>query len=350
MVQSYGYAALAAKGRLVPFSFERREPGPHDVVLEIKFCGVCHTDLNAIENAYGWQTYPVVPGHEIVGRVVAVGDKVTKLKPGDWAGVGTIVDSCRTCGPCQQGLEPHCAAGMTPTYGAPDRDGRMTFGGYANNYVVDEHFTLIVPAGLDPASAAPLLCAGITTYSPLRRAGVGPGHKVGVIGLGGLGHVAVKFAAALGAEVIVFSTSLEKVADAKRLGASEAVLSTDAEAMAPLRGTFDFIMDTVSGPHDINPYIELLQLNGTLCLVGMPATMPSVSPMLLAMGRRVVTGSMIGGLEETQEMLEFAARAGIRADIEIIRIDQVEEAFVRLAKGDVRYRFVIDMDSLRAPA
>ncbi|WP_156467106.1 MULTISPECIES: NAD(P)-dependent alcohol dehydrogenase [unclassified Phenylobacterium] len=350
MVRSYGYAAMSAKGRLAPFSFERRDPGPHDVVLEIKYCGICHTDLNAVEDAYGWQAYPVVPGHEIVGKVVAVGDQVKKLKPGDWAGVGTIVDSCRKCGPCCQGLEPHCEEGMTPTYGAPDRQGRMTFGGYANNYVVDEHFALVVPEGLDPAGAAPLLCAGITTFSPLRRAGVGPGHKVGVIGLGGLGHVAVKFAAALGAKVVVFSTSPGKTEDAKRLGAEAAVLSTDAEAMAAHRGSFDFIIDTVSGTHELNPYIELLKLNGTVCLVGMPTTMPLVSPMLLAMGRRVVTGSMIGGLAETQEMLDFAAGAGIAADVEMIRMDQVDEAFARLAKGDVRYRFVIDMDSLKAPA
>jgi len=349
MMRAFGYAATKPQEQLRPFSFERRAPGPHDVVVAIRYCGICHTDLHAVENSWGWQTFPVVPGHEIIGQVTAVGEKVRKLKEGDWAGVGTIVDSCRHCAPCEHGLEPHCQEGMTPTYGAPDRQGRMTFGGYSNNYVVDEHFALVLPPGLDPAGAAPLLCAGITTYSPMKRAGVGPGQKVGVIGLGGLGHVAVKFARAFGAQVFVFTTTAGKAADAKRLGADAAILSTDPDAMAQHKGTFDFILDTVSGAHEINPYIELLGLNGTLCLVGMPTVMPTISPMLLAMGRRVVTGSMIGGPVETQEMLDFAAQWGITAEVEMIGVDQINAALERLAKGDVRYRFVIDMDTLKAP-
>lgn len=346
MTQSHGYAALEQNGKLVPFRFERPDPGPHDVVLEIKYCGVCHTDLHALKNSWGYQSYPVVPGHEIIGKVVSVGAHVTKLKPGDWAGVGTIVDSCRHCSSCDQGDEPYCLEGMTPTYGAPDRSGRMTYGGYSNNYVVHEHFALVVPEGLDRAGAAPLLCAGITTYAPLKRAKIGPGNKVGVVGLGGLGHLAVKWAHAMGASVVVFSTSPGKAVDAARLGAEEAILSTDVDAMAHLKGSLDFILDSVAGEHDLNQYLELLKLDGTLCLVGLPTTQPSVSPLLLASGRRVVTGSMIGGPEETQEMLDFAALHGISSDIELIPMDRIEEAFDRLERADVRYRFVIDLDTL----
>lgn len=348
MMQSRGVAAMQSGDRLRPFEFERREPGPNDVVVDIRFCGVCHTDIHAVNNSWSYQTYPVVPGHEIIGKVVSVGKNVTKLQPGDWAGVGTIVDSCRACDPCAAGLEPHCETGMTPTYGAPGRDGLMTFGGYSNNYVVDEHFALVLPEGLDPAGAAPLLCAGITTYSPLKRAGIGKGSRVGIIGLGGLGHVAVKWARAFGADVFVFTTTAAKAEDAERLGANQAIVSTEPEALEALRGSFDFLLDTVSGAHDINPFVGLLKLNGTLCMVGMPVEPPTVSPLLLAMGRRIVTGSMIGGLAETQEMLEFAAKHHITADIETIRADQIDDAFHRIERGDVRYRFVVDMSTLGA--
>lgn len=349
MMRSHGYAAMEQSGQLKPFTFERRDPGAHDIVVDIHFCGVCHTDINAVENAFGYQSYPLVPGHEMVGKVVAVGDQVTRFSPGDWAGIGTIIDSCRDCAHCEQGLEPFCLNGMTPTYGMPDRQGHMAYGGYADNYVVDEKYALLLPEGLDPAGAAPLLCAGITTYSPMRRAGIDAGSKVGVIGLGGLGHVAVKWARAMGAHVAVFSTSPGKAADAERLGAHEAILSTDADAMSSRQGSFDFILDTVSGDHDINPYLALLKLDGVMCMLGIPPGQPQVSPVLLATGRRVLTGSMTGGLAETQEMLDFAARRGVVADIEIIAMSQINEAFERLAKGDVRYRFVIDMKTLQPP-
>jgi uncharacterized zinc-type alcohol dehydrogenase-like protein len=350
MTPAYGYAALKQNAALEPFSFERREPGPRDIVIDIAYCGVCHTDVHAVKNSWGYQGYPVVPGHEIIGKVVAVGNEVTKLKAGDWAGVGTIVDSCRDCDHCERDLEPYCVEGMTPTYGATDRQGLTTYGGYSNNYVIDERFALVVPSGLDLPGAAPLLCAGITTYSPLKRAGIGPGKKVGIVGLGGLGHLGVKWASAMGATVVVFSTTPEKAADAARLGASEAVVSTDADAMAKHAGSFDFILDTVSGDHDLNQYVALLKLEGELCLVGLPTKPPAISPILLAMGRRVVSGSMIGGLAETQEMLEFAAEHGISSDIEKIAMDRIGEAFERIEQGDVRYRFVVDMATLAEPA
>lgn len=346
MTQSHGYAAFEQNGALQPFAFDRREPGPCDIQVKIRYCGVCHTDLNAIENILGYSSYPLVPGHEMVGEVVSIGAAVTKFKVGDWAGIGTLVDSCRTCAHCEAGLEPYCFEGMTPTYGAPDRQGRMTYGGFANNYVVDERFALTLPKGTDPARAGPLLCAGITTYSPLKRAGIGPGSKVGIIGLGGLGHVAVKWAHAFGAHVAVFSTTPAKAVDARRLGADEAIISTNPEDMARHGGSFDFILDTVSGDHDLNPYLALLAFGGTLCMVGIPARQPEVSPILLATGRRIVTGSMTGGIAETQEMLEFAAQHGIATDVELIAMDQINDALERLAKGDVRYRFVIDMDTL----
>jgi len=349
MTQSHGYAATEPRGRLIPFRFDRREPGPDDIVIAISYCGICHTDLHAVENAWGYHTFPLVPGHEIVGKVKSIGKNVKKFKLGDWAGVGTIIDSCRRCARCLENLEPHCVEGMTQTYGVPDRQGRMTYGGYSNDFVVNEHFALVLPEGLDPAGTAPLLCAGITTYSPLKRAQLRPGKKVGIVGVGGLGHVAVKFARAFGARVVVFTTSPNKAADALRLGAHEAVISADQTAMASHLGTLDYILDTVSGEHDLNRYINLLKFEGTLCLVGMPLTPLPIVPALLAMGRRVITGSMIGGMEETQEMLAFAAKHRIASDIELVRMDQVNEAFDRLRRNDVRYRFVIDLSTLEQP-
>lgn len=345
MMKSSGYAAMEQGSNLVPFSFERRSPGPNDVVIDIRYCGICHTDLNAIRNMFGSQTYPLVPGHEITGKVIAVGEKVTKLKVGDWAGVGPIVDSCGKCSHCEDNLEPYCLEGMTRTYGFPDRHGVMAYGGFSDNYVVDEHFSLALPAGLDPAGAAPLLCAGITTYSALRRAGIGPYDKVGIVGLGGLGHLAVKWAHTMGSQVAVFTTSPEKAEQAIQLGANEAIISKDEEAMARHKDSFDYILDTVSGAHDVNIYLDALKFEGTLCLVGMPETAPVVAPGLLAVGRRILTGSMIGGMAETQEMLDYAAEHDITSDIEVINIQQVNEAFERMEHGDVRYRFVIDMAS-----
>ncbi len=345
-IAAHGYAALRSAAPLQPFAFERREPGQHDIVLAVRYCGVCHTDLNAIANVRGHQQYPLVPGHEIVGTVVAAGSAVSKFEPGDWAAIGTIIDSCRNCEPCRQGLEPYCSNGMTGTYGSVDRHGMMAYGGYANNYVVDEHFAHRLPPELDPASSAPLLCAGITTYSPMRRAGVGLGDRVGIIGLGGLGHVAVKLARAMGAKVSVFSTSPKKENDALRLGADELIILTDHEAFARNAGAFDFILDTVSGDHDVDPFLGLLRFEGIFCLVGMPVTQIPISPVLLARGRRIVTGSMIGGLPETEEMLAFCAQHGVVADIELIRMADINGALKRLEQGDVRYRFVIDMASL----
>jgi uncharacterized zinc-type alcohol dehydrogenase-like protein len=343
LTHAHGYAALVEGGILEPFDFERRDPTPYDIVIDIHYCGICHTDVNAIRNVRRNYSYPLVPGHEIVGKVVHAGEHVHRFKVGDWAGVGTITDSCRMCGHCGEGLEPYCREGMTGTYGVRDRQGRMTYGGFSSNYVIDAAYAFRIPAGLDPAKAAPLLCAGITTYSPLRRAGIAQGWKVGVIGLGGLGHMAVKWAKLFGAHVVVLTTTFGKVADARRLGADEAVLSSDANVMHAQAGTFDFILDTVSGNHDINAYIRLLKLDGELCLVGIPEKPFDVSPVLLASGRRSMSGSMIGGLAETEEMLELAACAGVACDIEIIGVEQINDALERLGRGDVRYRFVIDM-------
>ncbi|API58691.1 hypothetical protein BSL82_04660 [Tardibacter chloracetimidivorans] len=343
MTQAHGYAALEQGGTLKPFAFARREPGLQDIVVDIRYCGVCHTDLNAVRNILGYYAFPLVPRHEIVGKVVHIGDGVTRFQPGDWAGIGTVIDSCGSCDHCRDGLEPYCRKGATSTYGRPDRHGQMAYGGYADNYVIDERYAFRIPSGLDPASAAPLLCAGITTYSPLRRAGIGARHKVGIVGLGGLGHIAVKWAKMFGAHVTVLTTSADKAADAKRLGANDATVSTDLEAMTALNGTLDFILDTVAASHDLNDYLKLLKLGGELCLVGIPAEQPEISPLLLAAGRRSVSGSMTGGLAETEEMLELAARHRIACDVEIIAMSQINAAFERLGRGDVHYRFVIDM-------
>jgi uncharacterized zinc-type alcohol dehydrogenase-like protein len=345
------YAAQSAASGLAPASIKRREPGPHDVQIQILYCGVCHSDLHQVRNE--WENmmptvYPCVPGHEIVGRVVDVGSSVKKFKAGDLAGVGCLVDSDRTCPNCRAGDEQFCDSMPTFTYNAEDKHlGGITYGGYSDSIVVDEAFVLRVPKALDPAATAPLLCAGITTYSPLRHWNVRKGQKVGIVGLGGLGHMGVKFANAFGAHVVLFTTSPKKTADALRLGAHEVVVSKNEAEMQKHLGSFDFILDTVSAEHNVNAYLDLLKLNGTMTLVG-----ASPTPLPLAVGsllfrRRQLAGSIIGGLRETQEMLDFCAEHGIAADIEMIKMQQINEAFERLAKSDVKYRFVIDMSSLK---
>jgi uncharacterized zinc-type alcohol dehydrogenase-like protein len=351
MITSIGYAAPDSRSPLAPFRFERRDPAPHDVQLDILFCGVCHSDLHVVRSEWGRTTYPCVPGHEIVGRVTGVGSAVTKFRVGDIAAVGCMVDSCRVCPSCADGVEQFCDRGPVMTYGGREKHtGGITYGGYSDNIVVDEAFTLKVPAGLDLAAAAPLLCAGITTYSPLRHWRVGPGQTVGVVGLGGLGHMGVKFARALGAQVVLFTTSERKRADGFALGAHEVVLSGDGEAMKAQRNRFDFILDTVSAPHDINAFLGLLRRDGTLCQVGLPAEPLPVNVFSLTGRRRQLAGSFIGGIAETQEMLDFCGVHGITCDIERIAIQDINRAYERLLKGDVKYRFVIDMASLRQDA
>jgi uncharacterized zinc-type alcohol dehydrogenase-like protein len=351
MPAARAYAAQSATSPLGPHSVERRTPTPTDVAIEILFCGVCHSDLHQARDE--WHAvmptvYPVVPGHEIVGRVTAVGSGVTKVKPGDLAAVGCMVDSCRECSQCKRGLEQFCENGATLTYNGPDKHtGGVTYGGYSENIVVDEGFTLKVPDNLDLAATAPLLCAGITTYSPLRHWKVGPGQKVGIVGLGGLGHMGVKFAHALGAHTVLFTTSPNKVEDAKRLGADEVIISKDAAQMQQHAGSFDFILDCVSAEHDLNAYIALLKVEGNLVLVGAPEKPSPVASFGLIFGRKNISGSAIGGIAETQEMLDFCSKHNITCDIEKISIDQINEAYDRLLKSDVKYRFVIDMASLK---
>jgi uncharacterized zinc-type alcohol dehydrogenase-like protein len=346
------FAAPSPTGALAPWNFERRAPQPSDVQLEILFCGVCHSDLHQSRDE--WKSvmptvYPCVPGHEIVGRVVAVGNAVKKFKEGDIAAVGCMVDSDRVCPNCKAGEEQYCESGLTLTYNGPDKFlGGVTYGGYSDSIVVDENYVLRVPNGLDPAGTAPLLCAGITTYSPLHHWKVGKGSKVGVVGLGGLGHMGVKFAHHLGAHVVLFTTSPSKVADGKRLGADEVVISKDADAMQKHANSFNFILDCVSAEHDLNAYLSLLKLDGTMCLVGAPEKPSPVSSFALIMGRRSLSGSAIGGIRETQQMLDFCGEHGITADIEKIPIQQINNAYDRLLKNDVKYRFVIDSASLKA--
>lgn len=348
MTQASAYAAQSATTPLAPARIERREPGPTDVRIDIAFCGVCHSDVHTARSEWPGTSYPVVPGHEIVGRVSAVGGKVKGFRPGDLAGVGCLVDSCRTCASCGEGLEQYCEGGLVATYNSPDRHtGGMTYGGYSSHIVVDEAFVLRIPGSLDLAASAPLLCAGITTYSPLREWGVGPGKRVGVVGLGGLGHMAVKLASAMGAEVVLFTTSPGKAADAKRLGATETVVSSDRAAMKREAGKLDFILNTVAASHDLDAYLELLRRDGTLCLVGVPER-PHPSPGVanLVFWRRRLAGSLIGGIRETQEMLDFCGERGIVADIEMIPMSEVNTAYDRMVRSDVRYRFVIDMATL----
>jgi uncharacterized zinc-type alcohol dehydrogenase-like protein len=350
MFQCTGYAAQTAEAPLTPFSFERRDPGTTDVQIEILFCGVCHSDIHTARSEWGPSLYPVVPGHEIVGRVAAVGAEVTKFKAGDLAGVGCLVDSCRTCPSCREGFEQYCETGFTGTYNSPDSKtpGQHTYGGYSRSIVVDQAFVLRIPNNLDLAAVAPLLCAGITTYSPLRHWKVGPGSKVGVVGLGGLGHMALKIAHAMGAEVTLFTTSPNKVEDALRLGAHRVVISKDPAAMAQEANRFDFILDCVAASHDINAYLELLRRDGSLVQVGAPPEPLAVNVFSLIFKRRTFAGSLIGGIAETQEMLDFCAGHGIVSDIEIIPIEQINRAYDRVIASDVKYRFVIDMQSLVA--
>ena len=349
MTHTSGYAAASPTTPLAPFSFERRAPGQQDVALDILYCGVCHSDLHTARNEWQNTVYPSVPGHEIVGRVTAVGALVSKFKVGDIVGVGCMVDSCQHCAPCAEGLEQYCDNGFTGTYNGPAQgSGANTYGGYSGHIVVRESFVLRVSheAGALPA-VAPLLCAGITTYSPLRQWRVGAGHKVGIVGLGGLGHMGVKIAAAMGAHVVLFTTSAGKREDALRLGAKEVVVSKNADEMAAHAGSFDFILNTVAAPHDLDAFLVLLKLDGTMTLVGAPATPhPSPGVFNLIMKRRRLAGSLIGGIRETQEMLDFCAAHGIVSDVEMIRMDQIESAYERMLKGDVRYRFVVDMASL----
>jgi uncharacterized zinc-type alcohol dehydrogenase-like protein len=349
MLHSLGYGAKDERSPLTRMAFERRDPGPHDVQIEILYCGVCHSDLHTVRNEWGNTVYPVVPGHEIIGRVTKVGAHVTRFKPGDMAGVGCMVDSCRKCSACAEGLEQYCENGFVGTYNGEEmHTGGMTYGGYASNIVVTQDFVLRIPDALDPAAAAPLLCAGITTYSPLRHWQVGPGKKVGVVGLGGLGHMGIKLAHAMGARTVLFTTSPNKREDGLRLGADEVVVSKNAEEMARHENSFDFILNTVAAPHDLDAFLVLLKREGTMTLVGAPAA-PHPSPQVfnLIMKRRHLAGSLIGGIRETQEMLDFCAAHGIVSDIEMISIQQIEEAYQRMLKSDVKYRFVIDMGSLK---
>jgi uncharacterized zinc-type alcohol dehydrogenase-like protein len=345
-MKSHGYAVQDKQSPLMPFSFERRDPGPNDVVVEIAYCGICHSDVHQARDEWGNAIYPMVPGHEIVGRVSKVGAAVKKFKEGDLAGVGVMVDSCRVCENCKVEAQQYCLKGMVGTYNARDYNGEMTYGGYSNNIVVDEKYTFTISPKLELAAVAPLLCAGITTYSPLRHWKVGPGKKVGVVGLGGLGHMALKFAHSLGAHVVQFTTSEGKVADAKRLGADEVVITKDPDALAKQTGSFDFILDCVAAPHDPNAYLRMLRLDGTLCLVGLPEKALPVEAFALTSQRVSMAGSNIGGMVETQEMLDYCAEHGIVSDIELIGVDKVNEAYDRVVKSDVKYRFVIDMATL----
>lgn len=348
MSKAISYAAYSAKEPLAPFSFERREVGAKDVQIEILFCGVCHSDLHTARNEWQNSVYPVVPGHEIVGRVTNVGAEVKGFKVGDLAAVGCMVGSCGVCSECAEGLEQYCD-NQVFTYNSPEKQtGKMTYGGYSNQIVVEEHFVLHISDKLDLAAVAPLLCAGITTYSPLRHWKIGPGSKVGIVGLGGLGHMGVKLAHAMGAHVVLFTTSPDKAVDAKRLGADEVVISKNADEMNKHANSFDFILNTVAAAHNLDPFTALLKRDGTLCLNGVPEH-PHPSPNIgnLIFKRRQIAGSLIGGIKETQEMLDFCAEHNITSDIELIDIKDINTAYERMIKGDVKYRFVIDMASLK---
>ena len=341
------YAAPAASALLAPYTFERRAPGPSDVSIELFFCGICHSDIHQVREEWGGAKFPMVPGHEMVGRVVATGASVTKFKTGDLAGVGCMVDSCRSCDACKRGLEQYCEKGCAWSYNSTEMDKKTpTQGGYSSQVVVDEAFTLKLQEGTDLAAAAPLLCAGITTWSPLRHWKAGPGKKVGVVGLGGLGHIAVKLAASLGAEVTVVSTSKSKEQDAHRLGAKGFALSSDKNTFKRLAGQFDLILDTISAPHDYNAYLSTLRLDGAMVLLGVPPAPTPVAAFSLISARRSLAGSLIGGIAETQEMLDHCARHGIVSDIELIPATKINEAYERTVKADVKYRFVIDLKSL----
>ena len=348
MSKARGYAAQSATSPLAPFSFERREPLANDVQIEILYCGVCHSDLHTARNEWNNTIYPNVPGHEIVGRVTAVGANVKRFKVGDTAAVGCLVDSCRQCPSCKAGDEQYCEVGWTGTYNSPDAHlGGMTYGGYSSHIVVDQDFVLNVPKNLDLKGAAPLLCAGITTYSPLRHWKVGPGQKVGVVGLGGLGHMGVKIANAMGAHVVLFTTSPNKKEDALRLGAKEVIVTKDPAEMEKHVNSFDFILDCVSADHNVNAYLNLLKRDGTLCLVGAPEKPLPIESFAVIFKRRQFAGSLIGGIRETQEMLDFCGKHNLVSDVEVIPIQKINEAYERMLKSDVKYRFVIDMESLK---
>ena len=345
------YAAAAANAPLGPTLIERRDPGPSDVAIDVLFCGVCHSDLHQARDEWGGALFPMVPGHEIIGRVSHVGAAVTRLRVGDLAGVGCMVDSCRRCAPCERDLEQFCESGCAFTYNGTEMDRKTpTFGGYSTHIVVDERFTLRVPEALDPAAAAPLLCAGITTYSPLRQWRCKPGDRVAVVGLGGLGHMAVKLAASMGAEVTMLSTSPSKEADARRLGAHGFASTREGATFKKLARRFDLIIDTISAPHDYNKYLGMLRPLGTMVLVGVPPEPVPLAAHALIGGNRRLAGSLIGGIAETQEMLDYCGQHKIVSDIEIIPIDKINEAYERMLKGDVRYRFVIDLASLKKSA
>jgi len=351
MTTTLAYAAHSATTALGPFSYSRRSLGPDDVLIAIRYCGVCHSDLHMVRNEWGQTIYPIVPGHEIVGEVLEVGSAVRTFKPGDMAGVGCMVDSCRTCPDCKEGLEQYCQNGMTLTYNSPDvHTGGVTYGGYSTHIVVNQDFTLRIPANLDLAATAPLLCAGITTYSPLRHWGVGKGSRVGIVGLGGLGHMALKLAHAFGAHTTLFTTSTGKAEDARRLGADAVVVSKNAEEMKACANSLDFILNTAGASHNLDHYLQLLNRDGILCLVGVPEhghPAPNIGNLIFK--RRQIGGSLIGGIRETQEMLDFCAAHSIVSDIELIPIQKINEAYERMLKSDVKYRFVIDLGSLNNP-
>jgi len=350
MYTAIGYAAQTSTAPLAPMTFERRAPRADDVAIEILYCGVCHSDIHQARNEWGFAAYPLMPGHEIVGKVTAVGASVSKFKIGDLVGVGCLVDSCRTCAACEADLEQYCVEGPTQTYAGRDRiDGSLTMGGYSTSIVVSDRFVLSIPAKLDLASAAPILCAGITTYSPLKHFGIKAGDKVGILGMGGLGHMGIKFAKAMGAEVTLFTRSQSKAEEARRQGADHVIVSTDEQQMQAAAGHFHYLLDTIPVQHDLNPYLNTLTFDGVHILVGLIEPIdPPVHAVNLVMKRRVLAGSMIGGLAETQEVLDFCAEHGITCDIEMLDIRNINEAFERVIKGDVKYRFVIDMATLKA--
>ena len=346
MLETKAYAVKDSKSKLGPFILSRRDPGPHDVLIEIHYCGICHSDIHQVRNEWDNANYPMVPGHEIAGRVVHIGNQVKRFKTGDSVGVGCFVDTCRSCSNCKAGEEQFCEKQIVWTYNGTEKDGKTrTYGGYSSQIVVDQNYVLKIPEQIPLAKAAPLLCAGITTYSPLRHFKVGSGQKVGVAGLGGLGHVAVQLAASMGAEVTVFSTSLSKETDAHRFGAQKFVLTKDPD-FTLLKNQYDFILNTVAGSHDLNDYLNLLKRDGVLTLVGVPEESAEVHAFSLIMNRRRLAGSLIGGIRETQEMLDYCAAKNIVPDIEIIPVDRVNEAYERIVKGDVRYRFVLDLKTL----
>jgi len=351
MYKALGYAAQSATSALAPMHFERRAPRADDVVIDILYCGVCHSDIHQARNEWGIAVFPLMPGHEIIGRVSAVGTNAGKYRPGDLVGVGCMVDSCRSCEACRANLEQYCLEGPTMTYTTPDRiDGRYTLGGYSDRIVVSEDFVVRIPDGMDLPSAAPILCAGITTWSPLRHHGVGPGHRVGILGMGGLGHMGIKLAKALGAEVTLFTRSPDKAAEARAQGADHVIVSTDAQQMAAAAERFDFLLDTIPVQHDLNPYLRTLKFNGVHILVGLIEPIePALDATQLVLKRRVIAGSLIGGIAETQEILDFCAAHDIRCDIEMLDIRDINQAYERMIAGDVKYRFVIDMATLQSP-